>query len=73
MFGYLEGKIVDLTPSQTYIDIQGVGYEVQVTLNTYESIQNSKTIKLFTYNHIKEDSWIIYGFATLAEKTAFQL
>ena len=38
MIGYLNGKLVDLTPTKTYLDINGVGYEVQITLHTYEQI-----------------------------------
>ena len=72
MFGYIEGKLVGLSPTQTYIDIGGVGYEVQITLYTYETIRDKERCRLFTHLQIREDAWILYGFATESEKSAFQ-
>lgn len=72
MFGYIEGKLVGLSPTQTYIDISGVGYEVQITLYTYEAIHKKEHCRLFTHLQIREDAWVLYGFATEKEKAAFQ-
>lgn len=72
MFGYLEGKLVGLTPTHTYLDVGGVGYEVQLTLNTYEAISGKEHCRLFTHLQIREDAWVLYGFATEKERTAFQ-
>lgn len=71
MFGYLSGKIVDLTPTMTYIDINGVGYEVNITLTTYEAIQGKEQTKLYTYLQVREDAWVLYGFHSLQEKESF--
>lgn len=73
MIGYLNGKLVDLTPTKTYIDINGIGYEVQITLHTYEQISDKKETKLYIHNHIREDQYVLFGFATLEEKDAFLL
>ncbi len=73
MIGYLNGKLVDLTPTKTYLDINGVGYEVQITLHTYEQISKETSAKLYIHNHIREDQYVLFGFATLEEKEAFQL
>lgn len=72
MIGYIEGKYVDMTPTITYVDVNGVGYEVQISLNTYQQINGKKEGKLFTHLHVREDAWTMYGFAELAEKEAFQ-
>lgn len=72
MFGYLSGKIVDLTPTMTYIDVNGVGYEVQISLHTYEAINGKEQAKLYTHLQIREDAWVMYGFATMIEKETFQ-
>lgn len=72
MFGYLEGKLVGLSPTQTYMDIGGVGYDVQLTLNTYEAISGKESCRLYTHLQIREDAWVLYGFATEKERSAFQ-
>jgi Holliday junction DNA helicase RuvA len=56
-----------------YVDIQGVGYEVNVSLNTYSSIQKLSEGKLFTYLQIKEDGHTLYGFFDKEEKDIFLL
>lgn len=72
MIGYLEGKLVEVSPSQTYVDINGLGYEVHITLNTYEEIKDRERTKLFTHLQVREDAWVLYGFASMREKEAFQ-
>lgn len=72
MFGYLEGKLVNLMPTQTYLDVGGVGYEVQLTLNTYEAISGKASCRLYTHLQLREDAWVLYGFATETERSAFQ-
>jgi len=71
MIAYLEGKLTYKTPALVYIDIQGLGYEVQISLNTYSKIQHLETCKLLTYLHIKEDAHTLYGFFEEAEKQMF--
>ncbi|MGG9970260.1 Holliday junction branch migration protein RuvA [Ferruginibacter sp. SUN002] len=71
MYAYLQGKFIDKTPTQVYVDIQGVGYEVNISLNTYSHIQNMDQGKLFTYLQIKEDGHTLYGFFDKAEKEMF--
>lgn len=72
MFGYLEGKLIGLTPTHTYLDVNGVGYEVQLTLHTYDAVKGRETCRLFTHLQIREDAWVLYGFATEKERSAFQ-
>lgn len=72
MIGYIEGIITEKNPAYVIIDINGLGYEVNITLNTYDVIVNKKECKLFTHLQIREDAWTLYGFATINEKMAFQ-
>ncbi len=72
MFGYLEGKLVDLNPTKTYLDVNGVGYELQLTLSTYEAILNKERCRLYTHLQVREDAWVLYGFATEKERASFQ-
>ena len=73
MYAYLQGKFTYKTPAQVYVDVQGVGYEVNVSLNTYSSIQKLSEGKLFTYLQIKEDGHTLYGFFDKEEKDIFLL
>ncbi len=71
MIASLTGSFVLKTPSYIHIDVQGVGYEVQISLNTYSKIQDLKEGTLMTHLQIKEDGHTLFGFAELAEKELF--
>ncbi|HLR37081.1 MAG TPA: Holliday junction branch migration protein RuvA [Chitinophagaceae bacterium] len=71
MIAYIEGKITYKSPTCIYLDINGLGYEVQISLHTYEQIQSLETCKLHTHLHIKEDAHTLYGFYTKDEKEMF--
>lgn len=72
MIAYLKGEFVKKTPAWVYVDVAGVGYEVQITLNTYSSIQDLDKGVLHTVLIIREDAHILYGFFEVAEKEMFQ-
>ncbi len=72
MFAYLKGTFALKTPTVVHVDVHGVGYEVQVSLNTYSKIQNLQEGTLFTHLLIREDAHILYGFFDKAEKEVFQ-
>ena len=71
MYAYLQGKFTYKSPAQVYVDINGVGYEVNISLNTYSHIQSLDEGKLYTYLQIKEDGHILYGFFDKMEKDMF--
>ena len=73
MIAYLKGDFVRKTPSLVHLDVNGVGYEVQITLNTYSRIQQLDKGLLHTVLIIREDAHILYGFFETAEKEMFQL
>jgi Holliday junction DNA helicase RuvA len=71
MIASLTGSFVIKTPSYIHIDVHGVGYEVQISLNTYSKIQDLKEGTVLTHLQIKEDGHTLFGFAELAEKELF--
>lgn len=71
MFAYLKGIFTYKSPTVVHIDVQGVGYEVQVSLHTYTKIQTLSEGRLYTHLLIKEDAHTLYGFFDLAEKEVF--
>ena len=73
MYAYLRGDFSYKTASQVYVDINGVGYEVNITLNTYTAIETLAGGKLFIYVQIKEDAHTLYGFFEKEEKDMFVL
>jgi len=71
MFAFLKGEFVLKTPAVVQLDVNGVGYEVQISLNTFSRIQSLDRGVLFTHLHIQEDKHTLYGFFETAEKEMF--
>jgi Holliday junction DNA helicase RuvA len=73
MYAYLEGKYSYKSPAMVYLDVNGVGYEVHISLNTYSAIQSLEKGRLYTHFQVKEDAHVLFGFSELSEKEMFQL
>jgi Holliday junction DNA helicase RuvA len=73
MIAYLNGKLAYKSPALVHLDVNGIGYEVQISLNTYSRIQNMESCKLLTFLQIKEDAHTLYGFFEEAERSLFLL
>ena len=73
MITQLQGKLVEKNPTNVVIDCNGVGYFVNISLNTYAALPEGEAIKLYTYLQIKEDAHTLYGFLTKAEREVFTL
>jgi Holliday junction DNA helicase RuvA len=71
MIAFLNGRFVHKTPSYVFLDVNGVGYEVQISLNTYSKIQDLEEGTLQTHLIIREDAHLLFGFSDLAEKEMF--
>ncbi|MBL7702662.1 MAG: Holliday junction branch migration protein RuvA [Ferruginibacter sp.] len=71
MYAYLQGKFTYKSPAQVHVDVNGVGYEVNISLNTFSQIQNLEGGKLFTQLQVREDAHVIYGFFEKQEKDMF--
>ena len=73
MIGYLTGKIISSKPTQILLDVNGVGYLVNISISTFEKISEIESVSLFIHTNVKEDSISLFGFFTLAEKEMFEL
>ena len=73
MIGYIEGKLSVKTPALIVIDIGGVGYEMHISLTTYNQIGKiGEKSKILTYLYVREDKLVLYGFAAEDEKEFFK-
>lgn len=73
MFAYLEGTLAYKSPSLLYLSVNNIGYEVHITLQTYSRIQALDKCRLYTHLQIRDDAWILYGFADEQERATFRL
>ena len=73
MITQIKGRLIEKTPTYLVIDCNGIGYEVNISLNTFSSISSEENIQLFTHLQIREDAHILYGFFTVVERTVFRL
>jgi len=71
MIAFVRGKFAVKTPARLVVDVNGVGYELQISLNTYAAIANVENGQLHTYLHITENAQTLFGFADIAEKELF--
>jgi len=71
MFAYIEGKVTYKDPTYVVLDVQGVGYEIKISLNTFDALEDKSQFKLHTYLHVREDAQILFGFAKVEEKRLF--
>ena len=72
MFAYLEGDLTYKSASLLYMDVHGVGYELNITLQTYSKIQQAEKCRLYTHLQVREDAWVLYGFADEEERATFR-
>lgn len=73
MITYLQGKLVEKTPTHVIIECGGIGYHVNISLHTYSILPASEAIKLHTHLQVKEDSHTLFGFVEKSEKEIFKL
>jgi Holliday junction DNA helicase RuvA len=71
MIAYLHGPITFKSPTYIYVECGGVGYQVNISLNTYSKIEKLDTVKILTYLQVKEDSQTLFGFFDDEERTLF--
>ena len=72
MISYIDGKITQLTPTYVLLETAGIGYHINISLNTYSQLEGKEKFKLLTVLLIKEDSHTLYGFAGEEERSLFQ-
>ena len=71
MIEYIKGAIDEITPTYAVIDISGVGYLLNISLNAFAKLQNENTAKLYVYESIREDAHVLYGFIDKRERELF--
>ncbi len=73
MIEYVKGLLDELTPAMAVVECQGVGYGLNISLNTFSAIQGQTQVKLYTYEAIREDAHVLFGFSTKQERELFTL
>ena len=71
MYAYIDGKLVFKSAAFVVIDAGGVGYHINISLNTYSKLGDAERCKLFTWLHVKEDAHTLYGFIDEGERRLF--
>ena len=73
MIEYIKGELTELTPALATIEAGGIGYGLNISLNTFSAIQGKKEVKLYVYEAIREDAHLLYGFVNKKEREMFLL
>lgn len=73
MYEYISGKVAGINPAWAVVEANGIGYMLQITLNTYSAIADAQQVKLYTHLAIREDAHVLYGFFDQEERMVFQL
>ena len=73
MITQIKGRLVEKSPTELVVDCNGVGYSINISLNTFSQLNDEENIKLFTHLIVKEDSHTLFGFSTKSERELFKL
>ncbi len=73
MISYIQGRLVEKNPTEVVVDCHGVGYHINISLNTFSQLPDSEQVKLFVHLLVREDSHTLYGFCTRQEREVFRL
>ncbi len=73
MYEYIRGKVAEAAPTYAVIDVGGVGYHLQISLETFTAIEHAGEAMLYTHYVVREDAQLLYGFATKVERELFRL
>ena len=73
MIEYIRGELVETTPALAVVDCNGMGYAINISLNTYSAILGKPSVKLYIHEAIREDAHVLFGFSTKQERELFLL
>ena len=73
MFDYIKGQVADLTPTEAVLECGGIGFDLLISLQTFEALQGKDSAKVYLYHYLREDDEQFYGFATRDERELFKL
>ncbi len=73
MFDYIKGTITELSPAEAILECGGIGFDLQISLQTFQALQGKDTATVYLYHYLREDDEQFYGFATKDERELFKL
>lgn len=71
MIDYIKGEVAELSPTSVTLEQSGIGYQLNITLNTYGALSNQPTAKLYVYELIRDDAHVLFGFMDKHERELF--
>ena len=72
MIAYIKGRLIEKSPTKIVVEVNGIGYDINISLNTFEKIGDDENITIYTHLQKKEDADILFGFMTKSERKLFQ-
>ena len=72
MIAYIKGRLIEKSPTKLVVEVNGIGYDINISLNTFEKIGDDENITIYTHLQKKEDADILFGFMTKSERKLFQ-
>ena len=73
MFDYIKGTITELSPAEAIVECGGIGFDLQISLQTFQALQGKNATTVYLYHYLREDDEQFYGFATKDERELFKL
>ena len=73
MIAFLDGKLIHCEPTVIQVEVNGVGYHLHISLQTYSNLKGKDRVRVYTHLAIREDAHVLYGFSSVPEKKLFQL
>ena len=73
MYEYISGSLTELSPTYAVVEAAGVGYYINISLQTFSAIEGAESVRLYVHFIVREDAQILYGFATRQERELFRL
>ena len=73
MITQIKGRLIEKSPTNLVVDCNGIGYEINISLNTFSEIPDGESIKLYTHLQVKEDAHILFGFHTVLKIPDFRI
>ncbi len=72
MFEYIKGELVDLTPTSVVVENNGIGYYLNISLNTYSKLSGHKDAQIYLHQVVREDAHLLFGFIDASERSVFR-
>ena len=73
MYDYIKGTLEELSPAEAVVECHGIGFKLQISLNTYDRLQGQKEVRLYVHHYLREDEETLYGFCDKEERRIFAL